>query len=321
MFAFDKITNKYVSIHNAKKGVRYNSGCCNGDLIFCKGNVNVPHFRHYDENSNCDGNIGSTGESRLHKEAKDIITTILNENKELKFYKQCNMCFEEDLVTYAVNNGNIIQEYSFDFNGSKKIADIACVDGSNINFIIEIKNTHATKEEDRCGKWCEFSAEKIVMTNFIPEILTCLRYYICYNCKLKIEEEEEEELQFKQRQIDIKKRYEEKQLIKQAKLEYENIKKQQQEEEQKIIMKEQQRIRDEEFWKNELIRKNKKEEDDLKQKIRIDEYDKKIKELNDKREQLQKDIIELWGEENAYMIGYIEPRDIIYEKELRQRTL
>ena len=39
----------------------------------------------------------------------------------------------------------------------------------------------------------------------------------------------------------------------------------------------------------------------------------------EKQKQLKKDIIELWGEHNAYMIEYITPKDVIYQKNILKR--
>jgi hypothetical protein len=342
IYAFDKITNRYVPVSKGVKGIKYNSGCCNGEVIFCKGSKVSPYFRHIDEKSTCNGGINNEGESRIHKEAKNIITDMINRNKEIKFTKQCNMCLDDHSAKYKVENGKIIQEYSFDFNGSKKIADIACVDGENINFVIEIKNTHATKEEDRFGDWCEFSAEEILTNprytiNQIDIIPVCLRYYICINCKFRIEEEEMEQIIYelrckkrieeeKEKEIECKKQQEQKDKKKQEIDKYYKDKKEKELKQKELDLKQKEEERNKKWNDEAPIREAEKQKQIEKRLKEEKNQNERIKKINDEahlreleRIQLQKDIIELWGEHNADMIAYIEPNDVVWKRNFNKQ--
>lgn len=338
--AFDKITGRYVPVSKGKKGVKYNSGCCDGDLIFCKGEKNIPYFRHIDDKSTCNGGFNNQGETRLHKEAKKIVAEKLNENKTLTFEKKCNRC---DYFTYQINleNAKCIEEYSFNFNGNKKIADVACVDGENISYIIEIKHTHGTKEEDRPEPWCEFKAEAIVIDNsFI-----CLRDYLCQKCIDKEKQEiddmiERKKAEYKRQEIREKNERErqEKELKRQREIE-ENERKRQEYIEFERQEKIKRRIVAEEYYK----KKEEREKEELKKKwddeapIREAEEKKRIekekhereriKKINDEAHlrvleqiQLEKDIIEVFGEKRAkIMVGYMTRHDVEYHRELFKR--
>lgn len=318
IYAFDEITNRYVPVSKGKKGIKYNSGCCNGKVIFCKGEKIVPYFRHIDEKSSCSGGINNEGETRLHKEAKKIIFEKLNENKTLTFEKKCNRC---DYSTHQINlkNGKCIEEHTFNFNGDKKIADVACVDGENISYIVEIKHTHGTKEGTRPEPWCEFKAEAVVINNsFI-----CLRDYLCQKCIDKEKQEIDDNIERKK--VDEKKMKDERLANQHARAERERIKEYYKKKEEK-----------EKQEKAELLIENKKKVEEERQKKWNDEApireaekqkeqekNEKIKKINDEAHlrvleqiQLQKDIIEFYGNQRGEILSqYMTRKDYENNKE------
>jgi hypothetical protein len=187
--AFNKKTNMLVLSKDANKQCEYICIGCKEDLIFKKGDVNVPHFSHK-PHSKCQYFCNnSSEESQIHKTAKKILKEIL-ENKNLIISKKCVNCScecDEEAVD-MLPNATIELEYSFTHNGIR-IADVAYLVNGEIKYIFEICHTHKTEEQNRPEPWFEFDAMELIHLynlNYFNDVdefyLSCIRKNICSNC-------------------------------------------------------------------------------------------------------------------------------------------
>ena len=160
MGAINKNTNEYVYLAIANKEDKYKCPDCDEDLIFVRGKIYRPHFRHK-INSVCKY-YDHPNESQLHKDAKLLLKKLLDTRKCIIMNKECSMC--DDFVKTKLNYSDdmIVElEYGFDFNG-QKYADVACTQDNKLVYIFEICHTHATDEQDRPEPWFEINAYDLV---------------------------------------------------------------------------------------------------------------------------------------------------------------
>jgi hypothetical protein len=198
--AINKNTGEYVYPSIASKNDKYICPDCYKDLIFVKGNIKIPHFRHYSDKEPCTF-YNHPSESQIHKNAKMLLKKLLEEKRIENVIRSCNTCTNIIQTDINLNYSKVKCEYKFDYCNKIKIADVACLNDNKLNYIFEIYNTHKTKEEDRPEPWYEIDANDF-MNNFnnINEpsskiSLKCIRDN-CYNClknnneqlKLKIAE-------------------------------------------------------------------------------------------------------------------------------------
>jgi hypothetical protein len=181
--AIDKTTKKYVLPCNADKKNKYFCPDCEKDLIFKKGQVKAPHFAHYKTNDPCNY-YNHPSESQIHKDAKMALKSLLDNHKNIIIeHKKCkNCCNIEKLTIKYTENDKIELEHYFEFNNSKKIADVAFLSMNTVKYIFEIFNTHRTSSENRPEPWFEFDAKELITianTNKETFIFQCIRDSIC----------------------------------------------------------------------------------------------------------------------------------------------
>lgn len=188
MGAINKSTNKYEYPKIAEKINKYSCPDCDKDVILRKGQIRVHHFAHYKSDNPCTY-YEHPGESQIHKDAKMALKTILEAGKNIEFLRVCSGCNINDIKNiYKQNRYNIQLEYPFIFNDSKKIADIACLEGDSIKYIFEICYRHKTCANARPEPWFEINAEKLLHDINNQEIsenlikLECIRYDKCASC-------------------------------------------------------------------------------------------------------------------------------------------
>jgi len=193
--AINKMTKLYEYPTIASKKNIYECPDCQKDVIFKKGNINRPHFCHYKSDSPCN-RYDKPNESQIHKDAKDIIFNLLDTKTPLRIQNKCLKCKTQcsKNIKYS-NTSKPILEYAFEFNGTQKIADVVLIDGENLTFIIEICNTHKTKETDRPEPWYEIDATNLI-TNMNEGmsynskgrmLIKCMREIKCGICHNKDE--------------------------------------------------------------------------------------------------------------------------------------
>jgi len=185
--ALNKKTGEYIYPKIANKIDEYSCVECHKDLIICKGNVRVHHFRHKIDTINPCNHYSSPTESQIHKDAKLLLKTLLEKNICMSFIRKCYHCKnnEEYEIPSITNTSSIELEYRFEYNGPK-IADIAYIDNGEIVCIFEICHTHKTKNENRPEPWFELDALSLIQnvndTNITTIKINCIRSEKCDIC-------------------------------------------------------------------------------------------------------------------------------------------
>lgn len=190
--AINKVTGEYVYPKIANKKDEYICPECNKDLILCKGEIRVHHFRHKVDNVNPCHHYSNPTESQIHKDAKILLKNLLERKIPISFIRNCCCCKknEEYEIPEISETSNIQLEYRFEYNGVK-IADVSYLEDGEILCIFEICNTHKTCSENRPEPWVEIDAITLIqMAN--DDSLTslqipCIR---CEKCDYCIESEE-----------------------------------------------------------------------------------------------------------------------------------
>lgn len=272
MGAINKITNEYEYPRIAQKGKKYVCPECKKDVNFCKGQIKQPYFAHKKSESPC-YYYDKPSESQIHKDAKNLLKTLLTKKTQMNFYNVCKDC--EDKVygccelfedNYEDNIKAII-EYRFTYNDSNKSADVALIKNNNIVYIFEICYKNKTRENARPEPWVEIKAEEFIRDinngtlldeNGILHI-QCIRDSICNECEEKREKERIywEELN-KQCEVERKKR--------EAWIKQQEIERKQEEDEKRKLE-----------WYNKLMEKKKWEEGKEKREDERREYILKLK--------------------------------------------
>jgi hypothetical protein len=222
MGAINKLTNEYEYPRIAEKGKKYMCPECKKDVNFCKGKIKQPYFAHKRTESPC-YYYDKPSESQIHKDAKQLLHKLLTNKTQISFYNICRECKEKvygccDLLTDYLNcDMKPIIEYKFEYNKSKKSADVALIKDNNIEYIFEICYKNKTRENARPEPWVEIKAEEFIRdinngslldTNGIIHI-ECIRDSICNECE---EEKEKDRIYWqewhKQQEIEKRKREE-----------------------------------------------------------------------------------------------------------------
>ena len=311
MGAINKTTNKYEYPKIANKINKYKCPFCEKDVIFRNGKIKQPHFAHYKSENPC-SYYEKPNETQIHKDAKLLMKTLLDNKRCINIYRKCYYCNSEESgsddsfiiydnaeIEYFLNikideyndtQANI--EYKFNYNNSKKSADVALLKNNELKYIFEICYKNKTKEENRPEPWFEIKAETLINetntgenVNEEGEIeIECIRDYKCVCCKDKEEYERKrhreiiEKLQIKEREQKL----ENNELLLMGKEDSRTI-----EIKMKIeVEKENQRIEKEKQIKiieEERELKRKKEEEERKEKIRKEKEEWKHSPYNDEK--------------------------------------
>jgi hypothetical protein len=196
MGAINKSTNEYEYPRIAIKGKKYICPECKKDVNFCKGKIKQPYFAHKRTELPC-YYYDKPSESQIHKDAKQLLHKLLTNKTQISFYNVCRECKEkvygccELLEDYLNCDMKPIIEYKFEYNNSKKSADVALIKDNNIEYIFEICYKNKTKENARPEPWVEIKAEEFIRdinngslldTNGILHI-ECIRDSICNECE------------------------------------------------------------------------------------------------------------------------------------------
>ena len=84
MGAINKSSNDRESPKFADKKNNYMCPSCQKDVIFKKGQIKIPHFAHKASEIKCTF-YDKPSETEIHKEAKILMKSLLNNKKELHF--------------------------------------------------------------------------------------------------------------------------------------------------------------------------------------------------------------------------------------------
>jgi hypothetical protein len=191
--AINKLTGKYVYPKIANKKDEYICPECNKDIILVQGEIRVHHFRHKVDSINPCHHYSKPTESQIHKDAKMLMKTILENKTHIQFVRECVSCkISSEITLPEITEGSIITlEHRFNYEDELRIADVAHTLNGEIKGIYEICNTHKTCSEDRPEPWVEIDANSLltlVNTNNEPLVINCIR---CEKCEECIEKERE----------------------------------------------------------------------------------------------------------------------------------
>ena len=176
--AYDKSNNNYVFPQNASKKIKYKCPDCEEDLIFKKGEINIPYFSHK-SNSNCTY-YDHPNESQIHKDAKNKLAQLLRDKKPLKIKTKCSSCNKQcknKKIKYKENDTVVVEYTSM---CKKYIADVAIINNDKVRYILEVTNTHKTIDnaaEVRPEPWFDINADEIMAIDFNndKDELNCIR--------------------------------------------------------------------------------------------------------------------------------------------------
>ncbi len=218
MGAINKLSNERENPKFADKKNKYKCPECEIDVIFKKGKIKIPHFAHKVSEIKCTF-YDKPSESQIHKEAKILMKSILDNKKDLMFYRKCTDCDHTKYITIKYNeNTKAVIEYKFNYNDSNKSADVALIDDNNIKYIFEICYKNKTNETNRPEPWFEIDA--VFLIKNINENndynLECIRNYNCEKCMVQKEKQRQFEIekqQIRMEKIKEKKELEERKLL------------------------------------------------------------------------------------------------------------
>jgi hypothetical protein len=196
MGAINKLTNEYEYPKIAIKGKKYKCPECNKDVIFCKGKIKQPYFAHKKSESPC-YYYDKPSESQIHKDAKYLLHQLLTNKTVMNFYNICMDCKEkvygccELFEDCYESNMEPIIEYKFEYNNSKKSADVALIKDNKIVYIFEICYKNKTREDNRPEPWVEIKAEEFIHDINNSSLINdkgvieieCIRDSICDVCE------------------------------------------------------------------------------------------------------------------------------------------
>jgi len=185
--AINKITGEYVNPKIANKKDEYICPECNKDLILVQGHIRIHHFRHKVYSINPCHHYSKPTESQIHKDAKMLMKTILENKTHIQFIRQCVSCKITDEINLPkINEGSIITlEHRFNYKDELRIADVAHTFNGEIKGIYEICNTHKTCSGNRPEPWVEIDANSLLTSvniNNEPLIINCIRCEKCKKC-------------------------------------------------------------------------------------------------------------------------------------------
>lgn len=188
--AINAETGLYVNPKLANKCDTHNCPECKKTLILRKGKFLRPHFAHKKCDNPCNM-YNHPGISQIHKDAQYLLKDLLERKCKITISRECcnKNCLHKDgfEIPEISSTSQIVLEYQFEYNGMKKIADIAYLDNDELVCIFEIYNTHETHEEARPNPWFEIRAftfiNQVSETDNISElIICCVRSVMCDKC-------------------------------------------------------------------------------------------------------------------------------------------
>lgn len=186
--AINRKTQEYVYPKVANKKDEYICPDCNNELILCKGEIRIPHFRHKVDNINPCHHYSNPTESQIHKDAKILLKNLLQRKIPTSFIRECCSCkkMEEFEIPEISESSTIELEYRFQYNGSLQVADVAYLNNGEIVALFEIWYTHKTRSEKRPEPWFEIDAEKLIRLANDDSLTTlqiqCIRCEKCEEC-------------------------------------------------------------------------------------------------------------------------------------------
>lgn len=188
--AINKHTGEYTTPRAAVKGTAYSCPDCAKDLMLCKGEVRVPHFRHFADKNPCTYYSKPT-ESQIHNDAKLLIKRLFESHVPVSLIQKCAACGgETEFEIEGIDDKRTIRlEYRFPYKDTERVADAAIVScgAAEPDVIFEIYKTHKTDEAVRPEPWFEIDGPALLSmeSNAGPERVSipCIRRVHCDDCR------------------------------------------------------------------------------------------------------------------------------------------
>jgi len=185
--AINKLSGEYVYPKIANNKDEYICLECNKELILVQCEIRIHHFRHKVNSINPCHHYNKPTESQIHKDAKMLLKTLLENKTNIQFVRQCVSCkITNEINIPEITESSIITlEHRFNYEDELRIADVAHTFNGEIKGIYEICNTHKTCSGDRPEPWVEIDANSLltlVNTNNEPLIINCIRCEKCEKC-------------------------------------------------------------------------------------------------------------------------------------------
>ena len=193
--AINKRTDKWEDPTQASKKNKYKCPDCNKDVVFCKGKIVRPYFKHPPSKNNTCIYYDGAGESQLHKEGKEFMNNLLNNKKHIIIRQKCCGGCQKEIITHITEENYINaiskKEYRFTHKYSTKWADVALLKANGeFIMIFEIHYKHKTKEANRPDPWCEINVLDMlrnrddIINNDIYEIICEREGCKCDDCTI-----------------------------------------------------------------------------------------------------------------------------------------
>lgn len=191
--AINKQSRQYVYPKIALKTERYVCPECDKDLILCQGAIRVYHFRHKVDTVNPCHHYDRPSETQIHKDAKLVLKTMLEQHVPLSFFRTCIQCkkVKEHKTVPVTETSTIRLQHRFTHENQMGVADVAHLDQDSIVCLFEICNTQKTKEGERHPRpepWYEIDAKTLIQKanehdrTDGPVIVPCIREIQCKDC-------------------------------------------------------------------------------------------------------------------------------------------
>jgi hypothetical protein len=324
--AINKETNEYEYPRVANKSNKYECVCCHANVLFKKGDINIPYFSHL-SGSDCSYYGDKPNESDTHRDAKLLLKSLFENKKQITMYHKCCDCkirTEFVIPVYDDTTTTIQLEHQFQFNGLK-VADIAYICHGEINYIFEIYHSHKTKIIDRPEIWFEIHAKdfiKYMNTTTDTDIsIQCIRQKRCDNCQE--DEKHRIELRLIMKEREERERLEEERIECLRKENMEQLKKERIERVEKERINKVEKEQQEKRLYNQYVETMKKAEDNLfenqrlaKERIAAENkkrQEEKRKERESRRENPSEYMLKKFEEHNLHIKNIYEKRGIIKE--------
>ena len=319
MGAINKTTNEYEYATIADKSNKYKCPSCDKDIILKKGKIKRSHFAHFKSTNPCNY-YNRPNETQIHKDAKMLLKTLLDNKNKITLYKVCHDCrLDGDNtmdcweVEYSENSKAVI-EHKFEYNDSiRRSADVALVENEKIKCIFEICYKNKTREENRPEPWFEMDAETLIKNvNSSENIqngidIECIRNYKCEYCKTC--EIREKEIQ-KRRHDYIRKRNEEKKRQHEEEKRQHEEERRQHEERQKMYMEDERTLRNIIIMEENRIRRE--EENRIRREENRIRREEKEREEREERVREDKDELNEILINNNWYLCQNKPNSLIY---------
>jgi hypothetical protein len=205
---------------------------CFKPLLYKSGLKNKSYYSHKPDNIPLSCRFLKK-ENEIHLQAKKIMFELLNQRKKIiHLSRQCRKCSCSFLFEIEPLSSTILQYYTFKYNQLNRTADIVCLNGNDIEFIIEVCNYGKLSCHRRPEPWYEISSLDIMNIDHSKDTieLKCIRnnysnesnrleYGFCQSCESK---PYDGTIYFNQRGAGCGKTYESIQLIQSPKFSHKN---------------------------------------------------------------------------------------------------